>query len=219
MSRPAGDALAETRPVGLRVLRGLAALAVVGVLALLWLRWDQAAFLAWKQQVGLLPYFLLMAVLPAFGLPITPFFIVAGATFGIAIGLAGSLLALALNLSLAYWIAQTGLRRFVLALLKRFEVSAPDFADRRDRALGFILLVRFTPGPPAFVKNYLLGAAAVPFGLYLGVSMLISGVYALGFVVLGESALEGDPLRLGLGLVLLLAAAGLVWGLRRRFQR
>lgn len=201
---------------GFHITSLLGALVLLMLLAMLWARWDQQAFLDWKQQVGVLPYFSLMALLPAIGVPITPFFILAGATFGIPVGLTGSLVALALNLSLSYWLAQTGLRGPILQLLQRFRLRLPDFDGRRDHALGFILLVRFTPGPPAMAKNFLLGIAAVPFGLYLGLSMLVSGLYGASFVVLGESALEGDPRKLGLGALFLALAAGVAWLLRRK---
>ncbi|MCG6116661.1 MAG: VTT domain-containing protein [Aquimonas sp.] len=219
MSSRSTDPTRRVRHRGADALKVLAALLLVALLVLLWSRWDQEAFIAWKQQVGVLPFFALMAVLPALGVPITPFFIVAGATFGFATGLSGSLIALAANLSLSYWLAQTGLRRPALRLAQRFDMRLPDFDGRRDRALGFILLVRVTPGPPAMVKNFLLGIAAVPFGLYLGVSMLVGGVYGLSFVVLGESALEGDPRKLGLGLVCLLLAAAVAWALRKKMLR
>jgi hypothetical protein len=52
-----------------------------------------------------LPYFAMMAVLPAIGIPISPLYILAGASFGIAVGLVGSLVALAVNATLCYWIS------------------------------------------------------------------------------------------------------------------
>lgn len=194
----------------------LGLLALVAVVALLWNAWDQAAFTEWKQDAGPVPYFAAMAVLPALGLPITPFFILAGATFGSIVGVVGSLIALAANFALCFWIARSGLKPVVIRLLNRFSVKLPAFDGDRKRAVRFILLVKFAPGVPAFAKNYLLGAAGVPFWLYFWLSMAISGVYGVAFVILGDSALEQDPVRLLIALALIVAAAGGTWWWRRR---
>ena len=199
-----------------RLLPLLGTLLVAGLLLLLWTQWDAEAFAAWKEQAGPLPYFAAMAVLPALGLPMTPLFVVAGATFGALVGLAGSLVALALHLSLCYWVARSGLRPRIERLLARFDVDLPAFDGRRDRALRFILLVRLAPGVPAFAKNYLLGASGVPYGLFIAVSMAMGSVYAAGFVVLGESVLSRDARGIAIAAAgLLLAALAFVW-LRRR---
>lgn len=194
-------------------LVGLAALVLL--LLLLWSNWDHAAFLEWKRQVGALPFFAAMAILPAIGFPVTPFFVIAGATFGAKVGMAGSMVALLINFSLCYWVTQGGLRKRISDLAARHRVGLPDFHARRDRALRFVLLVKFAPGVPAFVKNYVLGLAGVPFGLYLGWSLLISGAYAFGFVVMGESVLEGDWRGLVIATVVLLAMGAVVWRLKR----
>jgi uncharacterized membrane protein YdjX (TVP38/TMEM64 family) len=193
----------------------LAALAV-----LLWLVWDREAVMTWIRQARPLPFFALMAVAPAFGVPLTPFFILAGATFGGRVGLLGSGLALALNLALCFWIARSGLRPRLASLLRRLGYELPDFGEEGRDVVRFALLVKLAPGVPAFVKTYGLGVAGVPFGLYFAVSMLVTGLYAVSLVVLGESLLEHDLRRAlvaGGALVVLLAAA--FWGLRRRRDR
>ncbi|MGY6519524.1 MAG: TVP38/TMEM64 family protein [Lysobacteraceae bacterium] len=213
-STPPDDAV---RPGPLQwALRAAGVVVVLALLVALWQWFDREAFMAWKQQAGPVPFFAAMAVLPALGLPVTPFFIVAGATFGVAMGLGGSLAALLVNFSLCYWIARSGLRPFLLRVLGRFASRIPDFDGRRDRAVGFVLLVKFAPGVPAFAKNYLLGVAGVPFRLYLVLSMLISGVYAAAFVLLGESVLERDASGAALAVGVLLAAGLAFWWVRRK---
>ncbi|MCC5831121.1 MAG: TVP38/TMEM64 family protein [Phycisphaeraceae bacterium] len=192
---------------------GLAALVLM--LWLLWSNWNHAAFLEWKRQVGPLPFFGAMAILPAIGFPVTPFFVIAGATFGAKVGMIGSMAALLINFTLCYWITQGGLRRKISALPSRYRLGLPNFEKRRDRALRFVLLVKFAPGVPAFVKNYILSLAGVPFGLYLVCSMLISGVYAFSFVVMGESVLEGDWRGMAIAAGILLAMGAAVWRLKR----
>lgn len=172
-------------------LRVLGAGALLALAMLLWNAWDHQAFIAWREEAGVLPFFLAMAILPALGVPITPFFIVAGATFGVLIGLAGTAIALSTNLVLCYWIARSGLRPWLGRLLARTRYRIPDF-KKGEGALRFALLVKLAPGVPIFIKHYLLGMAGVPFWIYFGVSALITGIYAGAFVVLGESLLEHD---------------------------
>ena len=65
---------------------------------------------------------------PAIGVPMTPLLLLAGATFGPGIGLLGSLLALALNLTLCYWIAnlmRPGLRRCYADLAMSCQARKP----------------------------------------------------------------------------------------------
>lgn len=194
----------------------LMGLALAGMVYLLWSAWDHESFLRWKEQAGPVPFFAAMAVLPAVGFPVTPFFILAGATFGVAVGLGGSMLALLANFSLCYWLARSGMRPGITRLLERFDIDVPDFEDGRRRALRFLLTVKLMPGVPAFAKNYLLGAVGVPFAMYLGVSMLVTGVYAAAFVVLGESVLEHDADRAVVAVVVIVLVAVALWWLRRR---
>jgi uncharacterized membrane protein YdjX (TVP38/TMEM64 family) len=142
-------------------------------------------------QARPLPFFAAVALLTTVGAPITPLFILAGATFGVRMGLIGSGLALAASLVVTYWIAK-GLRPWIESLLRRFHRELPDFGKAGKSALRFTLMVKLAPGVPQFVKSYGLAVAGVPFPLYLGMSLLITGAYVAALVVLGESLLEHD---------------------------
>src|SRR5262245_32848199 len=72
--------------------------------------WDRDALVRWMSEAAPAPFFLAMAVLPAIGVPLSPFMIVAGATFGIWVGLIGSIAAIAINLCICYAIAHSTLR-------------------------------------------------------------------------------------------------------------
>jgi uncharacterized membrane protein YdjX (TVP38/TMEM64 family) len=200
------------------VKRSLAVVAAAALLSLLWVVWDRGAVLAWMEHAQPAPFFVVMAVLTAVGAPITPFFIVAGATFGVRVGLIGSGLALASSQALSYWIARGRLRSLLRSALQRFGHDLPDFGEAGKDAVRFTLMVKLAPGVPAVLKNYGLAAAGVPFPLYLGSSMLITGAYGAALVVLGESLFEQDFGRLLLPAAVVAAglALGLWWRRRRR---
>ncbi len=193
---------------------GLAALALI-----LWSAWDREAIVRWKQEASPLRFFSAMAIVPALGVPMSPLFVLAGATFGRRIGLVGSGVALAANLTLCYFIARSGLRPWIGRLMRRFDYELPDFATKSKGAWRFTLMVKATPGIPQFVKNYGLGVAGVPFAMYFVTSLVISGAYGVVLIVLGESLFQHDRNRavmLGGAVVVL---AGAVWWWHRRKSR
>jgi uncharacterized membrane protein YdjX (TVP38/TMEM64 family) len=189
----------------------LAMLAVVAVLALFWLVWNGEAVRAFKQEAGPFTFFAAMAVLPALGFPLTPFFVMAGATFGARIGLVGSVIALSLNLAICFWIARSGLRRILLALFARFNYEIPDFEREARGTLRFVALVKMAPGVPGFAKNYILGLVGVPFWTFFLCSLLFTGAYAAALTLLGESLGEHDLTRTLVSAVVLLVLAIGVW--------
>ncbi len=185
----------------------------------LWWAWDREWVLARLHNASPWVFFTIMAIVPAIGFPVTPFFIVAGATFGAWIGLIGSLIALSVNVAGCYWIARSALRRFVESTLRRFRYQLPDFKTKEGGATRFTVAVKLAPGLPAFVKNYVLGIAGVPFALYLVLSIAITGTYAASFVLLGESFLKHD-FRWAIAPAAILAVLGAgVWWFRRRRRR
>lgn len=202
------------RSRGRWVARVLAIVTVAAVLVAAWLAWDREALLA-RLSTGPLPFFTAMAILPAFGMPLTPLTIIAGATFGRRLGLIGTWSALAANLVLCYALAQL-LRPWLAALLARFDYELPRFSPPHQGAVRFTLAVKAAPGVPAFVKNYGLGVAGVPFAAYFALSMLITGFYVTSLVVVGESLLSHRGGRAAAAALLVLACAFLLW---RRFRR
>jgi uncharacterized membrane protein YdjX (TVP38/TMEM64 family) len=196
----------------------VAVAAVVAVAVLVWSTWDHGAALERLRRASPWTFFTAMAILPLIGAPVTPFFIIAGASFGARVGLVGSLIALTVNVVACYWIARSALRRLIERLLRRSRYELPKF-DRNKSATRFTVAVKLAPGLPTFVKNYLLGVAGVPFPLYLGLSILITGTYAASFVLLGQSFLKHN-LRTTVALVaFLVLLGGGLWLIRRLIQR
>jgi uncharacterized membrane protein YdjX (TVP38/TMEM64 family) len=193
---------------------GIGAVAVAGVVVLMWWIWNQEAVLQWVRSARPLPFFALMAILPAIGMPMTPLFIVAGATFGARVGLGGSLLALAANLTLCY-VAGRALRPVLRPLLDRFRYRLPDLETKTKKAATVTIAVKLAPGVPAFVKHYALAVAGVPFAVYFVLSMLITGAYGASLVVLGRSLFEHEVNHtVWIALALVVLAFGL-WRWRR----
>ncbi len=204
----------EKRGPLLLVARWLGILVVLCILAFLVPRWDNAALAEWKSNAHPLVFFTVAALIPSLGFPVTPIYILAGATFGGLIGTLGTMAALAANLTLTFWLAKSGLRPVLERLVKRLGARIPQPGQSGD--VRFILLVRLAPGIPFILKSYLLGLAGVRFGPYFMISLVIGGCYAAGFVLLGESFLELDPKRAAAGALILLAFAGVVVWWRRR---
>lgn len=213
------QAIQDSRRV-LWVRRGLGVAAAAGLVVLFWLVWDEEVVMAWVGQAGPLPFFAAMVLLPALGAPLTPFFVVAGATFGVSMGLIGSAVALLLNLTACYWLAHGRLRPRLVSLLHRFGYAIPDFEGSGRSAVRFTFLVKLAPGIPAFVKHYGLGAAGVPFGLYVGAGMLVTGAFGFLLIVLGESLMERAIEQvLPVAAVVGALAVGLWWWRRRTARR
>jgi uncharacterized membrane protein YdjX (TVP38/TMEM64 family) len=190
---------------------------VIVVALVVWSVWDHQAVMGWIARARPLQFFSLMALLPAIGVPITPLFVLAGASFGMKLGVAGSLAALAVNLAGCFWVARA-IRPQVESLLRRFGVRLPKVERSVKRPVRFVIAVKLAPVLPGFVKNYALGLSGVPFGLYFGLSMVISGFYGVLLVVLGESLLAHNRGRAFWAGVAVAALTLMLW-LRRRDDR
>lgn len=220
---PAGDPiLAAGDPVitasGQRPPAWRGVLVLVAVLAMagaLWLATDRQAVMEWKDEAGPAPFFAAMALLPALGFPMTPFFVAAGALYGPLIGLCGTAIAICVNLLVCYAISHSALRPRVVALIRRIGYEPPDFSSARGHAWRFALVVRFAPAVPTFIKNYLLALAGVPLGIYLLVSFIFNFAYAAAFILLGDSLLDRDWSDVVLIVGVLCVGGGAVWLVRK----
>ena len=165
-------------------------------------------------------FFTAMLLLPAAGVPMLFFTIPAGEAYAPQLGLPGvlglTLVILALNLALIYWLARFALRPVLLGLIKRYGYSVPRVTP--ENALAVILVVRLTGGPYA-VQGYLLGLAEVPFRIYMIASWLCVLPWAVGAVVLGQGIMNGNFKLVGLGLAVLVVTVVAVQLLRKKFSK
>lgn len=166
-------------------------------------------------------FFPAMAVLPAVGVPVLTFLLVAGPVFGERLGmglvLALSLGAITLNIILSYFVAKYALHSLLERMLRRFGYELPK-VEKGD-ATDLAIIVRVTPGIPFFVQNYLLGLAGVPFLRYLMISCLFSWSYAVGFVLFGDALLQGKGKIAMIAISLLIAATAATHLARKHYQK
>lgn len=180
--------------------------------------WDRDALVRWMSAIPPVPFCLAMAVLPAVGVPLSPFLLIAGAMFSIWVGLIVSLAAIAINLYIGYAIAHSKLRPHIESLFERFGYKVPDFTTGGRSAWRFAAAIKLAPALPAFAKMYVLAVTAVPFPIYFGISFAISGAFAVAWIVLGDSLLAHDVNHTTLAAISIavLAVIAVMWWRKRR---
>jgi uncharacterized membrane protein YdjX (TVP38/TMEM64 family) len=173
------------------------------------------------RDAGPAVFFISMALLPAIGMPVMPFNLLAGSAFGERLGMPMvvflALAALTVNLILCYALARRWLRPLLEWLMKRLGYSLPKMESGDLTDLTIIL--RVTPGTPFFIQNYLLGLAGVPVGKYLLVSCTVLWFYTAAFVVFGDALLQGKGKNALFGLSILVAAVVLTHWARKHYGK
>jgi uncharacterized membrane protein YdjX (TVP38/TMEM64 family) len=182
---------------------------VIGVLILrgvdvrYWIDWG----IALVREAGPWAFFAGMAVMPAFGFPLSPFTLSAGSVFAPTLGwplvLVATWLALAINVSITYifarWLARPWLEKLVLKLGYTWPVVSA------ENYWNITVLARVTPGPPFFLQSAMLGLAQIPFQIYLIGSASIAALYGTVFVVFGEALLAGKGKMIFVGISAMVA--------------
>jgi uncharacterized membrane protein YdjX (TVP38/TMEM64 family) len=205
----------------LAVLAGV----VVAVGVMLWRGVDLGGLveraLAWGRAVGPVAFFAALAVLPAFGFPVTAFTLSAAPIFAQQLGLGWVIvlvvLSVGINIVLTYWLARYGLRPLVEGVVRRMGYVLP--VVKKEDHLALSLLCRITPGPPFYLQSYLLGLAEVPFVTYLWVSWAVASVYSVALVVFGDSIRHGSgKVVFSAVCILVVISVGMGW-VRRRMAR
>jgi uncharacterized membrane protein YdjX (TVP38/TMEM64 family) len=190
--------------IGLRqIVFIVCGVAVLAVLALALRELPVQAVVQAIHAMGPVPFFLAMGVLPIIGFPVTPFYLLAGATFGVGASLIGTALSQALNLVLAYWLARRYLRGVIEKIVERSKYTIPDVQPKNY--VNFALLVKITPGPPNFLKSFILGLARIPFGIFFIVSWPTTMGFAVGVIIFGDSLMDRNVGQAILGFILMIA--------------
>lgn len=167
--------------------------------------WSEAAQ-QWLMRIPLWAYLLSFLVLPAFGFPLTLYYLTIGV---VADGLVPALLltwaCMAGNMALSYVVARAGAEP-VRALVERLDYRVPRVRRRNEWKL--IVALRASP-LPWLMQSWLLALGGARFVPYMLFGVPVQALVALGFVVLSESLLAGDTgwALLGLSLLLVIGLA------------
>lgn len=165
------------------------------------------------------PWALLAAVatLPGLGFPISPLLFLVGIVlvprFGMPITCALGILAQSFCTIWTYLLSSGPLRDLLRRIVSRRR-ELPQLTDSNALRLGLIL--RITPGIPYALQNIVLGIVGMRLKPYLIVSLPISALWTVGFIVTGGAIFEG---RIGLaiaGVLLLIVLIILTQMLQRK---
>jgi uncharacterized membrane protein YdjX (TVP38/TMEM64 family) len=162
---------------------------------------------------GPVPFFAALAVLPAVGLPVSAFYLAAGAVFPLWISLVGTTIGLAINITVTYWMARKWFRGGIERLLRRtrYKIPAVEASDH----IRLTLFLRLMPGPPFFVQSYMLGLIEVPFSTYFLISLGTQILIASGFIVLGSAFYSSSFGRVLIAIIIVVLAVIIIQWIRR----
>lgn len=171
---------------------------------------------------GLNPFLLfgLMATLPVAGFSIGVVYLIAGAKFGPLLGGVVVAAATAIHLLLTHWISRSFLRGPLERMIAKRKHHLPDIPRSEHGALS--VMAALIPGPPYFIRNYLLALSGVPFRVYFWICL---GVYvARSYVAIFLGDLSGDPNQRGFFILVavyvlkLAICAYLIARMRKRYK-
>jgi uncharacterized membrane protein YdjX (TVP38/TMEM64 family) len=159
------------------------------------------------RNAGPVVFFGSMALLPSFGVPLSPFSLTAGSVFESSLGMplviVLALAAVTFNIMLSYYLARRAFRPLLEKLMVRLGYKLPEVAA--GDATDLIILLRVTPGVPFPVQNYLLGLAQVPVVKYAVISCAVQWSFNAAFILFGDALLHGKGKLALLGLCGLMA--------------
>ncbi|MFP4030962.1 MAG: hypothetical protein ACLFTV_05310, partial [Desulfococcaceae bacterium] len=212
------DVRPASRNKGPLILAGIGLLVLVAVAIYLIFRFDllSRSVQYLDEDMPNWLFLVLIAILPIFGAPFSPFLILAGIKFGAVGGLALLMALMPFQILVSYGIANL-LNRQLRQIFERFGYRVPQIPENRAALFSFIWLA--IPGAPYAMKNFALPLAGAPFRHCLWMNWALQGAYGAGFVVLGRSAADMNLWIFLLALALLGGAFGLIKWVRERYGR
>jgi len=172
-------------------------------------------FAGWLQRAGKGWFFVAFAVAPLFFMPVSIFYLTAG-VYGYEWAIPLVWGALAVNVTLAYWISAHGFHPVIERLVGRWGYRIPRVPPGEE--LKVALIVRIAPALPFSIQSYLLGLARIPFRSYMAVSLGFQAPMAAGMILLGDSLFRG---RVGLaiaGVCVIVIVVLIIQILRNRYD-
>ncbi len=133
-----------------------------------------------------------MLFLPTFGIPISPFFIISGAVWGIRIGLTFCFLCIGFNLIFSYFFYKKCINKFIFKLIFRNKEIPKMKKHSSFNSFKWVFLVQLIPHLPYSVQCYILATLKdVYFWHYLSLSWIFQFIWACGFVCGGQAIKTG----------------------------
>ncbi|MFW6241505.1 MAG: hypothetical protein ACOC98_12960, partial [Thermodesulfobacteriota bacterium] len=156
------DVRPASRNKGPLILAGIGLLVLVAVAIYLIFRFDllSRSVQYLDEDMPNWLFLVLIAILPIFGAPFSPFLILAGIKFGAVGGLALLMALMPFQILVSYGIANL-LNRQLRQIFERFGYRVPQIPENRAALFSFIWLA--IPGAPYAVKNFALPLAGAPF--------------------------------------------------------
>jgi uncharacterized membrane protein YdjX (TVP38/TMEM64 family) len=163
----------------------------------------------------------LMALLPVAGFPISVVYLVAGARFGPLWG--GVVVAgvTAFHLLATHAVARSFLRGPIERFVHKKHKKLPEIPA--DEAPAIALIVALIPGPPYFVRNYLLALSGVRLRTYFWVCLPVYVLRSSVTILLGN--LSSDPSQRGLMILVVVdvlkvvICGAVIWWLRYHHKK
>jgi uncharacterized membrane protein YdjX (TVP38/TMEM64 family) len=186
---------------------GIAALALAA-----WI-FDLKALHGAAQSMNGLVLFVVTALLPLAGVPVSVLYIAVGARFGHAWGMVLVAGAIVVHLSAAWWIGHSWLKRPLVAILRRFGKKKPQVPA--GESVATCLLIALMPGISYALKNYVLVLAGAPFRQFFWTCLPVHLFTASLGVLFGGFTASMTPVRI----LFLLAYGASLLGLSRYLFR
>ncbi|MEO6994364.1 MAG: VTT domain-containing protein [Lacunisphaera sp.] len=121
----------------------------------------------WMQNLDRRYLLGLMAVLPLLGFSISLIYLVIGAVFGGPLGVMVVAGITAVHLLGSHWIGRGYLRKPLERWMEKRNYHLPELSPGEDASVA--LMAVLVPGPPYFVRNYLLAISGIPLRIYFWV--------------------------------------------------
>lgn len=195
---------------------------VAAILVTVWIRTDTSLAEVTEAIAGLNTplVLLLMAVLPIGGFSIGVVYLIAGVKFGPVLGGVVVAGATAAHLIGTHWVCKSMLRAPVQRLLKRRGHALPHIPEGEDVSIA--AMAALVPGPPYFMRNYLLALSGVPLRVYFWVCLPIYVIRSYVAILLGNLGAELTPRAIAILAAVYAVKLGicayLIWRIRKRFK-
>ena len=138
----------------------------------------------WMQHLDYRLLLVLMAVLPLFGFSISLIYLVIGAVFGGPVGVLVVTGITAFHLLVSHWIGRGYLRNPLQRWLENRKYKLPVLSPGEDASVALMMVL--IPGPPYFVRNYLLAVSGIPLRIYFWVCWPVYVIRSCLVIFLGD---------------------------------